>query len=345
MKTLRAMDLEPYLAHLRALPFVGGAKVELRPGGAVRPEVDALLYLMTPNGDRVLRAEVKRTHLTLPIVEGLLGRNRIGTRKDWILLAPHIGAELGRILRENGVNYMDAAGNCFVAIGKNHVAFVEGRRPEKPAPLERGIRAPGYQVLFAVLARPELLNAPVRILAEAAGVGKTAAAEMLKRLREEGLVGADRERRQLLRAQPVLDRWLAGYTATVRPRLMMGRFHTNDPGPEAREARIEHELGDTTTWAWGGGAAAMRLTDYYHGPETVLHLEQPLADVGKRLKAIPGKDGPLIILGVPGRIAFEGAKPRTVHPLLVHTELLATGNERAREAAQEVWNRYLAKGM
>ena len=129
----------------------------------------------------------------------------------------------------------------------------------------------------------------------------------------------------------------------VRPRLVMGRFHTNDPGAEAREDRIERELGETTTWAWGGGAAAMRLTGYYRGPDTVLHLEHPLPNVGNRLKAIPAEDGPLIILGVPGRVAFEGAKPRTVHPLLVHTELLATGNERAREAAQEVWSRYLAE--
>jgi hypothetical protein len=121
----------------------------------------------------------------------------------------------------------------------------------------------------------------------------------------------------------------------------MGRFHTNDRGAEAREDRIERELGETTTWAWGGGAAAMRLTGHYHGPDTVLHLEHPLPDFGKRLKAIPAREGPLIVLGVPGRVAFEGAKPRTVHPLLVHAELLATGHERAREAAQEVWNRYV----
>jgi hypothetical protein len=140
----------------------------------------------------------------------------------------------------------------------------------------------------------------------------------------------------------VLDRWLAGYTALVRPRLLIGRFHTNDPNPEALEVRIERELGDTVPWAWGGGAAAMQLTGYYRGADTVLHLADRLQDFGKRLKAIPAEGGPLIVLRVPGRVAFEGIKPRTVHPLLVYTELLVAGTERDREAAEEVANRYLS---
>ena len=341
MKPAVTTDLEPYLAQLRKLPFVKGVEAELQLGRAKRIQADALVRLRTPRGERTLLAEVKRTHVTRPLVDGLLARTPRDVRTEWILFAPHIGAEIGRHLRENGTNYIDAAGNCFLAIKQEYIANVEGRRPEKKTPLERGIRGPGHQILFAVLARPELLNAPVRILAEAAGVGKTAAAEMIRRLAEEGLVGADRERRRLLRVQTLLDRWLAGYAATVRPQLLMGRFHTNDREAEAREDRIERELGETTTWAWGGGTAAMRLTGYYHGPNTVLHLEHPLPDLGKRLKAITAEDGPLLVLGVPGRIAFEGARPRTVHPLLVHTELLATGNERAREAAQEVWSRYL----
>ena len=343
MNPTNTTELERYLAHLKDLPFVKGARAVLDPKGTNRVQADALVRLQTPKGAFELWAEVKRTHLTRPLVDAVLGRTQIGVRKDWMLLAPHIGTEIGRHLRENRANYVDAAGNCFLVLGQEYIAYVEGRRPERKAPMDRGIRGPGHQILFTVLARPELLNAPVRILAEAAGVGKTAAAETVNRLDQEAIVGVDHERRRLLRVQPLRDRWLAGYATTVRPRLLMGRFHTNDPGPEAREERIERELGETTTWAWGGGAAAMRLTGHYHGPHTILHLEHPLPNVGKRLKAIPARDGPLIILGVPGRIAFEGAKPRTVHPLLVYTELLATGDERAREAAQEVWNRYLGE--
>jgi len=334
-------ELQPYLAHLKALPFVRGVRVEQQARGADPPHADALVRLRTPKGECTLRAEIKRTHLTQTLVDGFLARARPLEKGRWILLAPHVGRKMGGYLRENHTNYLDVAGNCYLTIDRDYLALVEGKRPERKGPAARGVRGPGHQVLFAVLARPDLLDAPVRKLAGAAGVGKTAAAEMLARLESEGLIGADREGRRLLQPQIVLDRWLAGYIALVRPRLLIGRFRTNDPDPEALEGRIEHELGDTVQWAWGGGAAAMRLTGYYRGAGTVLHLAEPVQDLGKRLKAIPAEGGPLIVLRVPGPIAFEGVKPRTAHPLLVYTELLAAGAERAREAAEEVATRYL----
>lgn len=336
-----ATRLQPYLAHLRALPFVRGVQVEHEARGADPPQADVLVRLRTPKGEHTLRAEIKRTHLTRAIVDGLLARARPLAKRGWILFAPYVGRKIGGWLRENHTNYLDAAGNCYLTIDKDYLALVEGKRPERKGPAERGVRGPGHQVLFAILARPDLLNAPVRNLAEAAGVGKTAAAEMLTRLESEGLIGADRQERRLLQARVVLDRWLAGYTALVRPRLLLGRFRTNDPDAEALEGRIEHELADTVQWAWGGGAAAMRLTGYYRGADTVLHLAEPVQNLGKRLKAIPAEGGPLIVLRVPGPVALEGIKPRTVHPLLVYTELLAAGAERAREAAEEVATRYL----
>lgn len=334
-------ELEPYLTHLRALPFVKGVRVELEPQTVGQHHADALLRLRTPKGERALWAEIKRTHLTRPLIDNLLGRMGDLVERQCILLAPHVGSEIARYLREKNTNYLDMVGNCFLTIDKDYLALVEGRRPERKAPLERGVRGPGHQVLFVILARPDLLNAPVRIVGEAAGVGKTAAAEMLTRLESEGLIGVDRDGRRLLKPQILLDRWIAGYMALVRPRLLIGRFRTNDPDPEMLEARIEREFGETVTWAWGGGAAAMRLTQHYRGPETVLHLDAQVPNFRKRLRAIPANDGPLIVLTVPGHVAFEGVKPKTVHPLLIYTELLVAGHERALEAAEEIRNQHL----
>jgi hypothetical protein len=302
---------------------------------------DALLHILTPGGERRLRAEIKKTNLTRTLVDGILARADAHGAGDWILFAPYVGAALGQYLRENGTNYMDAAGNCFIALDEDYLAHVEGKRLERRALPERGVRGPGHQVLFAILARRDLLNAPVRTLADAAGVGKTAAAQMLARLEQAGLVGRDREGRRLLQPAVILDRWLAGYTALVRPRLMLGRFRTDDADPEALENRIDRALGEDVVWAWGGGAAAMRLTGYYRGTETVLHLADPLLHLAKRLKAAPAPEGQLIVLKAPGRVAFEGAKPKTVHPLLIYTELLTIGHERARRAANEIRNRHL----
>jgi hypothetical protein len=140
----------------------------------------------------------------------------------------------------------------------------------------------------------------------------------------------------------ILDRWLRGYETQVRPRLLIGRYKTQDRDPDALEQRVEKELRDVLGWAWGGGAAAYRLTRYYRGPETIMHLQpDPGTGVVKRLRALRANDGPLILMRAPGPIAFEGSQPRTVNPLLVYAELLFADDKRAREAADMVQKKYL----
>jgi hypothetical protein len=95
-------------------------------------------------------------------------------------------------------------------------------------------------------------------------------------------------------------------------------------------------LDDIGTWKWGGGAAAERLTGYFRGRKTVVHLADPPADLPRRLRAIRDSSGHLTLLGFPGPTAMRGRTNDTAHPLLVYSELLAEGSERARDAAQEL---------
>src|SRR5262249_43304540 len=121
----------------------------------------------------------------------------------------------------------------------------------------------------------------------------------------------------------------------------IGTYRTAAQDPETLERHLEKALGDKTRWAFGGGAAAARLMRVFRGERTVVHMDQPQTDQQKRLRARRDDDGPLVLLGAPRRAAFDGVKPRTVHPLLIYTELLVTGDPRGREAAGELWERYL----
>lgn len=168
------------------------------------------------------------------------------------------------------------------------------------------------------------------------------AADRVAQLRREGLVHEVEGERRLAEPQRVLDLWLKTYGTQVHPKILIGRYRTQDDDPEGLEHRIEDTLGDDVTWAWGGGAAAQRLTGYYRGPDTIVHLQEPSFDVPKRLRDLGADDGPLILMRAPGPIAFEGVHPRTVNPLLVYTELLFTGDKRAREAAEEIRKKFLA---
>jgi hypothetical protein len=139
----------------------------------------------------------------------------------------------------------------------------------------------------------------------------------------------------------LIERWIAGYAETLRPQIFAGRFQTPDKDPPSLEDRVAGLLGRDESWAWGGAAAAFRLTKHYRSDETVLHVAAASSDLPKRLKAIPHTAGRLILMGVPGPLAFRGQVPHTVHPLLIYTELVLTGSDRAREAASELRERFL----
>jgi hypothetical protein len=335
---------EPYLQHLRNLPFVKSVMISRRTPIPIHEpneyEADALLKIKTPQGNIEFYVEEKKSHLTYALADGLAVRITKAGKKPWILFALHVPRKIGRYLGEHGINYVDRAGNCRVQIGTDHVAIIEGQTPVIAAASGRGIGAPGYRVLFTILAKPEILGLSVRTLAELASVSKTTVAETLGRLEKEGFIGPEHNGRRILNPKGLLDRWMVGYEIS-RPKLIFGKFRTADPTPEALEQRIERELGDSIQWAWGGGAAAMRLMKHFHGEKTVLHIIDPTNDLLKKLRALRADDGPFIIYRTPSKVAFEGAAPRTVHPLLVYAELMATGDSRARETAMAIREHYL----
>jgi len=329
------------LERLRDLPFVEKATLLAGTEGRRGRPGATRLRIATPFVTEDLDLVVLRTHLTRAAVDGVLARMAGRARRPWILFAPHVGRPLGEYLDEQGANFVDIAGNCRLRIGRRHVARIEGRPAERATGQGRGIGAPGFRILFALLVRPGLVNEPIRALTGAAGVATATVADRIARLRDEGLVHQRGHARVLTAPHRVLDLWLKGYETLVRPKLLIGRFRTREQEPEALERHIEETLGREAWWAYGAGAAAHRLTGYYRGPETVLHLDPRAVDVAKQLHALRADDGPLILLHSPGPVAFEGAAPRTVAPLLVYTELLLAGDRRAREAAVEVGNRYL----
>ena len=137
-----------------------------------------------------------------------------------------------------------------------------------------------------------------------------------------------------------LDLWLAGYATSVRPSLLVGSYRTQDIDPAALETRIAPILDKNCEWRWGGGAAALRMTGYFRGEKTIVHVAEAPVDLPKELRAVPDRLGPLSVLRSPGHSGFKGTTVDTAHPLLVYTELLTDGSERAREAAQLLAERY-----
>ena len=137
--------------------------------------------------------------------------------------------------------------------------------------------------------------------------------------------------------------WLNGYETLVRPALLSGTYRTQNTTPDDLEARITRLFSDTdgAELRWGGCAAGFRLTGHYRGESTVVHVHEVPRELPRQLRALKDPNGNLILMDAFGSINWRTRKD-TVHPLLAYSEMLHEGDERAREAAQELYDQHLA---
>jgi len=343
MRLLEA-DFTPYLARLGEIPFVADARL-LEVGAAHRGrEVDARVLVRARDGKKSTHsAELKRTHLSREAAERLLHMR--SADPDLLLFAPYVGRETATRLAKAQLNFVDLSGNHHLQIGERYYSHVEGKRQEQPLATTRGLRAPAYRVLFALLVKPDLLSASARALAEAAGgVSPQTALDARRRLQERGLlVGPPRAPKWHPSGRKgALDLFISGYAATLAPRLAIGRFRARQRDTVEMEAALALKLDAITSWRWGGGAACQRLTGYYRGDTTTVYVEEAPLKLGHDLELVADRQGPISIAKRPSPLAFESPVLDTVHPLLAYADLLADGEERARDAAREIYQRFLA---
>lgn len=334
--------VEACLATLRSLG--SGVGVQLGKTHPAELNADGELQLALRRGrPETFLVETTRTNLSYTLAAGFIERARAFTG-NWMLFAPYIAAKIGLHLATHGINYADAVGNCHIQLHSGELlAHVEGKKPRRDEGQQSGSRTPGYQLLFAILANPALLDQSVRQLAAAAGIGKTAAADQLKRLQTRGLIQRTPSGGAILRRRDMMDRWLSAYVDIVRPSWACGQYRTQITDPEVLEHEIERLLAGRV-WSFGGGAAAWRMTQLYRGPDTVLHVETLPADLLRQLRALPSADGRLTILRTPGTVAYDGPGSQVAHPLLVYTEMLVSPDPRMNEAASAIRDRFLREG-
>jgi hypothetical protein len=227
-------------------------------------------------------------------------------------------------------------------MGLLHI-HVEGRTAPSQPTIDKAIRSAGYQVLFAYLAKPALIDRTLRDVADECAASRQAVSDMKKRLLESEYVVETKSGVRWInrRRDDALSLWLGGYESTVRPSLIWGNYRVADSTPAELEKRIESTFARVgiDELRWGGSAAGFRLTGHFRGERTVVHVHATPGDIRNQLRALSDPRGNLILMNAFGTINWE--REATVHPLLVYSEMLAEGNERAREAAREVFERHV----
>jgi Transcriptional regulator, AbiEi antitoxin, Type IV TA system len=156
-----------------------------------------------------------------------------------------------------------------------------------------------------------------------------------------------RDQWRLTQKRKLLDLWVGGYNARLRPNLLIGRYQPPEADLEQTLLTLRNELEDKKiSWALTGGFAADILTRHFRGQQLSFFADEWPRDLMQRLRWLPSADGPVTVLRkFSPLVTFDSGvpdSPPVAHPLLVYAELIFQGRERELETTKILYDRYLA---
>src|SRR6266851_2251046 len=261
-----------------------------------------------------------------------------------LIVAPYVTTYLAEKCRELQLPFLDTAGNAYLEDDDLFVYVTGQKKPADTAPPQtnRTNTAAGLKVLFALLCRPQLLNAPYRELATTARVALGTIGPVIKDLETRRLIatfGTTLPKRRLLNARALLQEWVTFYPATLRPKLQPRRFRAKN-----REWAQQTDLTRFDAY-WGGEVAADRLTHYLK-PEilTIYTLHNPTKLITEfRLRA--DVNGDVEILDAFWDQNLITGPRDLVPPILAYADLMTATDARNLEAAKLIYEQHIAPNL
>ncbi len=342
MPRARPRDAEKQRADLVATAVEAFQEATGVPARVVRPTPDG------PGGGILVQIGEEKPFLAVckpTLTPTTLGPALAEIRKlpqHGVLIARHVSPPMAGRLRDHDVPFLDTAGNAYVRTPRLLI-LVTGRKPPGKTPNEQPVkafRATGLKVVFALLCRPELVAAPYREIAEAAGVALGAVTPVFRDLERLGFLRVTRARgRGLERQAELTDAWVEGYLRDLRPRLHPRRFRVARP----RWWETEDWTG-LEVWLGGEPAAAL-LTKRLIPQDAILYDGNGFAALARRIRPAKDERGNLEVLDKfwNFEVPPAGPHPRLAPPLLVYADLVGTGDARNLEASEAIRERFLAR--
>ncbi|HBR98201.1 MAG TPA: hypothetical protein DD979_12615, partial [Gammaproteobacteria bacterium] len=271
-----------------------------------------------------------------------------------VLVADYINPKMAEKLKEQGVQFIDTAGNAYLNMPPVYI-LVTGKRQTKQeiavkSETNRAFDRTGLMVIFAFLCRPDLVAAPYREIAGVTGVALGTVGWVMTGLKDAGFIFeyGNKKGRELIEYKLLLNRWVETYPEKLRPKVHLGDFQTDDPY-WWKTFNIQQYKG-----YWGGEIAAAHYTKYLKPAVATVYLLDRVK--GKFLAQARLKAAPEMMRQETGRVKLyqpfwpeaalpfqEAAQPGLVPPVLAYADLIATADPRNLEVAGRLYDEYIAR--
>lgn len=291
-------------------------------------------------GEKQLAPVVKR--IIMPATLGQAVAQLARLTKPGVLVTRYVTPPMAEQLKTLDVPFIDTAGNAYVRL-PNLLIYVTGRKLQTPTPREtriRALRPTGLRVIFALLCRPDLMNAPYRDIAEAAGVALGTVNWVFYDLRRLGYARETKAHGRIFEnRQGLTDKWVEAYTRELRPKLKPRRYRVANADWWKTEDLAKFDM-------WLGGEPAAAILTKHLRPEVVtIYGETQFAALGRKIQPIKDEYGNLELLQKFWCFEVPRLDRRypIVPPLLIYADLVATADARNIETAQIIRERFLGQ--
>lgn len=297
-----------------------------------RPEYDAKLTLKGKQFVVYAKSEVRNSNKGIVLSE--LDSLKNSTRKPIILIAKFLATEVGKELRQLGINYIDIAGNTFIK-EKEIFVFIAGQkiiRPEKTNQ-SRAFQEAGIKLIFNLLRTPGNLQLSYRELSELTNISIGSVSNVMNELEDLNYILKTSKKRILKNTQGLLDRWIIAYNDVLRPKNIKNRmrFSNSDDSRKWKTLQIEEIEG---TNLWGGEPGAAILTGQLHPEKFTLYTNSNWQNIARNLKLVPDNDGEIEILQMFWDLKKDNKTDYTTPALLIYADLISSGVERNIQTAK-----------
>lgn len=278
-----------------------------------------------------VKNELRHVHL------GQLIEQLSDDRDKWLVICQYLSKSNRNHLKEEGINYLDASGNCNIRNGAlllyiNDLTVA----PQRTSNTGKLWKPAGLRLIFSLLLNPELINEPYRQIAQQGKLGLGTIGELLKALEKEKYFSRYNDKFNLENREALINRWTETYHTILRPKLIQGKFRF-----ASTKDRVNWKSVKLKNIFWGGEPAGALLTKFLHPEKFAVYSDLQKTEVMRQLRLVPDPNGEVELLKTFWDIETTQIEfPQTVPPLLAYAELNASIDSRNRETAARIKKQY-----
>lgn len=254
-----------------------------------------------------------------------------------LLITKYIPSAIAKSFVEEGINYIDAAGNCNIQ-HNNILLIIEGKKIERLPKTNqpRAFQEAGIKLIYSLLVNPDNINKSFRELSELAHISLGSVSAIVQELVDSKFLLKTKNKKVLKNKIDLLKRWVIAYNDVFRPKLFVKRMNFINKSEYSNWSSLDLSSVSEKT-VWGGECAAGIMTQNLTPANFTIYTDTTWQSVGKSLRLIPDDNGKIEIL----RLFYDTEEGNTVSPLLTYADLMGSGDSRNIETAEIILNNEL----